>query len=498
MKKILKDLKRRISLNRDRLSDSIYQYTDVFTQGGSWPGDFEGRDVLALTSLYHALDGYKEEQENILEQLKSLFDHIPLHTNAYGYFGEAFNGEYVDEQQVSGNSWYLRGLIEYYYITKDEKYLHQIQSIVKQFLVPIAPFYDHYPTGKRERGGVGGKLEGSFINGWKSSTDVGCAFIMMDGMTKAYEVTHNEDLKKAIEKIIENFLTIDYVNLECQTHATLSCARGILRFYRMTKNDKYLKDVERIFSDYLQDGMTYDYSNINWFKREDTWTEPCCIVDSLILTKELYLITNKKEYLDLFNRIYTNSIRTFQRNNGGAGCATCAIHSHYDMKMFLYEAFFCCTMRLGNGLGSIADFTVVKKDNQYFIPFTCAVDYEDEEVAFLVDAEFYEGKRIQIEVKKASNAELFIRLPENAKVEGYPIENGWLHLSLNKKEKMNLFVSLQVKKENGLHFYGDMLLTRKDEVLEPHFLLDNQVYSYLYDSSLFTEEELKEKIQYVK
>lgn len=63
---------------------------------------------------------------------------------------------------------------------------------------------------------------------------------------------------------------------------------------------------------------------------------------------------------------------------------------------------------------------------------------------------------------------------------------------------MNLFVSLQIKKENGLHFYGDMLLTRKDEVLEPHFLLDNQVYSYLYDSSLFTEEELKEKIQYVK
>lgn len=72
MKKILKDLKRRISLNRNRLSNSIYQYTDVFTQGGSWPGDFEGRDVLALTSLYHALDGYKEEQENILAQLKSL------------------------------------------------------------------------------------------------------------------------------------------------------------------------------------------------------------------------------------------------------------------------------------------------------------------------------------------------------------------------------------------------------------------------------------------
>ena len=38
------------------------------------------------------------------------------------------------------------------------------------------------------------------------------------------------------------------------------------------------------------DCETYDYSNINWFKREDTWTEPCCVIDSMILTKELYLI----------------------------------------------------------------------------------------------------------------------------------------------------------------------------------------------------------------
>ena len=133
MKKILKDLKCRISLNRNRLLDHIYQSSDVFTQGGSWPGDFEGRDVLALTSLYFALDGYNDEQESILCQLKDLFNHIPEHTNKYGYFGEPFNGEFVDEQQVSGNSWFLRALINYYYISKDEKYLKQIQSIVKQF-----------------------------------------------------------------------------------------------------------------------------------------------------------------------------------------------------------------------------------------------------------------------------------------------------------------------------------------------------------------------------
>ena len=498
MKKILKDLKRRISLNRNRLLDHIYQSSDVFTQGGSWPGDFEGRDVLALTSLYFALDGYKDEQESILCQLKDLFNHIPEHTNKYGYFGEPFNGKFVDEQQVSGNSWFLRSLINYYYISKDEKYLKQIQSIVKQFLIPIAPFYDHYPTSKRERGGVGGKLEGSFIEGWKLSTDVGCAFIMMDGMTKAYEVTKDEKLKKAIEKIIENFLTIDYINLECQTHATLSCARGILRFYNLTQDKKYLDIVEKIFNNYVSLGMTYDYSNINWFKREDTWTEPCCVIDSMILTKELYLITKENKYLDMFNRIYENSIRTFQRNNGGAGCSTCATHSHYEMKMFLYEAYFCCTMRLGDGFGNIVDFAVVKDKDNYIVPFACAVSYEDEECSFSVDAEFYETHKITIDVNKTVNKTLLIRLPSNAYVEGLEKNDGFVIISLSNNERIELNVKINLVDENHLEFYGDMLLTRKEENIEPCFLINNKVYSYIYDSSKYSEEELKKKVQYVR
>ena len=321
---------------------------------------------------------------------------------------------------------------------------------------------------------------------------------MMDGMTKAYEVTKDEELKKAIEKIIGNFLTIDYINLECQTHATLSCARGILRFYNLTQDKKYLDIVEKIFKNYVSLGMTYDYSNINWFKREDTWTEPCCVIDSMILTKELYLITKENKYLDMFNRIYENSIRTFQRNNGGAGCSTCATHTHYEMKMFLYEAYFCCTMRLGDGFGNIADFAVIKNKDNYIVPFACAVSYEDEECSFDVDAEFYETHKITIDVNKTANKTLLIRLPKNACVEGLEKNDGFVIISLLNKGKIELNIKINVIDENSLKFYGDMLLTRKEENIEPSFLINNKVYSYIYDSSKYSEEELKKKVQYVR
>ena len=140
MKKILGDLFRRIELNRNRLKDSMYLAKDLFDQNDSWPGDFQGRDILALTSLYKAYEGYDDKQKDVLKQLEDIFALLDQKVNRYGYFGKEFNGEYVNEQQVSSNSWFIRGLVNYYNITKNDKYLKQIKSIVDNFLVPISSF----------------------------------------------------------------------------------------------------------------------------------------------------------------------------------------------------------------------------------------------------------------------------------------------------------------------------------------------------------------------
>lgn len=494
MKKILGDLFRRIELNRNRLNDSMYLAKDLFDQNESWPGDFQGRDILALTSLYKAYEGYEDKQKNVLKQLEDIFAVLDQKVNKYGYFGKEFNGEYVDEQQVSSNSWFLRGLVNYYKITNNNKYLDQIKSIANNFLIPIAPFYVNYPTErvKHDEGGVSGSANGIILNGWEVSTDIGCAFIMLDGITAIYEVYPDQKLKDVIELMINSFLKINYLKLECQTHATLSCTRGIIRYSKY--NNKYLKNAIDIFNNYLEKGMTYDYANINWFNRFSTWTEPCGIIDSFIIARKLYSITQEEKYLDVFNRIYINSLRTFQRINGGAGCSTCAIKDNYLMKSYLYEAFFCCTMRLGDGLGYLTDFALIKDEDKLIIPFPVKFEYEDENISFVLDNEFYyDDNKITLKVNKINKPLLMkIRLPKNG------INNRWLKINLNEKKEYVFELENEINSQNGIFFFGDMLLTKKKEKMKKEFMINNDAYSFVYDNSTFEENVLEEKVQYVK
>lgn len=489
MIKIAGDLYNRVLLNKKRLSDDLYTYKEVFDHTGDWPGDFVGRAILALVSLHRALDGFDVEQINIENQLKDIFDHINTRLNEDGYFGPKFDDTFVDEQQISGNSWFLRGLIEYYKLTKNDKYLKQINTICDKYLLKIAKYYDEYPITEREFGGVSGHTNQEIIGKWKVSTDIGCAFIGLDGMTAVYELNHNEDLKLVIEKVINKFLNLDYVNLECQTHATLSCCRGIFRFYQSTKDKKYLNYVIDIFNKYLSLGMTLDYSNINWFNRTDTWTEPCCIVDSMILSKKLYLELKDPKYLVLFNRIYINSIRTFQRNNGGAGCSTCAIGENTILKSFMYEAFFCCTMRLGEGLREIADF-VAKVENDeltVFGPFD--FEYFDENNSIIIHNDIYNHDYISIKTKNISTIK---------KVNLY-VDGKLNTINLEPNNVITIKPQIDLKEINGIHYYSDIILTVKDELIsENNFVINGKNYSFIYNNSQFDEETLSKKIQYVR
>src|SRR5690606_15790318 len=121
---------------------------------------------------------------------------------------------------------------------------------------------------------------------WHLSSDVGCAFIMLDGVTHAYEITRDERLLELIWTMINKFEELDLIANNCQTHATLSATRGIMRFYELTKNSGILNKVIQVFNLYIDKGMTLNYANLNWFGK-NSWTEPCAVVDSYILAFKL-------------------------------------------------------------------------------------------------------------------------------------------------------------------------------------------------------------------
>ena len=108
------ELHQRLIRNARRLSAPEYRAPQIFEEGRDWPGDWQGRTMLALCSLYRGLNEGDPERKAVFGQLREILEALPQHCNRDGYFGESFDGRVVNEQQVSGNSWFLRGLCEAY------------------------------------------------------------------------------------------------------------------------------------------------------------------------------------------------------------------------------------------------------------------------------------------------------------------------------------------------------------------------------------------------
>ena len=351
------ELDERISRSYDRLLGDYYQMPAVFQEYcADWPGDKEGRALLAFVSHYKMTGKRNPCMEALMEAL-------PTYTNEHLYF-DPKQDPVIHEQQLSGHSWYLRGLCEHYEQFGDEFSLTALKSVIEHLFLPTAGRYRTYPVSRDPKhlneGGVSGH-SATLLEGWQLSTDVGCAFMAIDGLSHVYKITKDERVKALLDEMIEVYSSIDKVTLRAQTHCTLTAARGMLRMYGVTEDESYLTRAKEIYELYtVGGGMDLTWQNLNWWGRPTTWTEPCAIVDSLMVAGELYAITGEEAYRRMAARIYHNGLATAQRPNGGAGTDS-VVYLPYgdfpgvtDQYMTGYEAPFCCSMRLCEGLWYIS------------------------------------------------------------------------------------------------------------------------------------------------
>lgn len=342
------ELQERIDRNYRRLCEPYYQIGEVFSPAGyDWPGDKEGRALLAFVCQY-TLCG------RAIPCMAAMMDALPEKTNRFGFFG-AVSGGVPDEQQMSGHNWYLRGLLEYAAQFHDSRALELAASTVEHLYLPAAGRFASYPTGPRDGpGGVAGSRTGVH-GGWHLSSDVGCAFMSLDGLAQYYALTKEPRVLALLEDMAAALDGMDVLAVQAQTHASLTAARGLLRLYRATGGGTYLAGAKKLYNRYISDGMTATYQNYNWWGRKDTWTEPCAVVDSLMLALELFRISGEEAYRQTAARIYHNGFAAMQVGNGGAGTTSAVDKTEPWLYTNMYEAYFCCTMRLAEGLRAVKE-----------------------------------------------------------------------------------------------------------------------------------------------
>ena len=366
----------RAGLSMARLEGKWYRPDEVFTADThGWPGDWEGRIILALALLGQATHREPAYLDEIIES-------IPRHLNEKGYLGNILPHGVSDEQQLAGHSWFVRGLIEYYNWKKDARVLPVIESVVRNLLLEAKGNYKNYPTDPETRfqdpHWVLSRLQ-TKTKAHAETSDCGCAFIPLDGVTAAYEFLRWPELKELAEEMIERFRTIDFVGLKVQTHATLSGIRGIIRMSVLEGNPGYLELAKEFYAHYKAEAWTEAFGNYNWFDHP-RWTEPCAIIDSFILAVWLWRLSGRPEYIADAHLIYYNGLGHALRADGCFGTDFClgavapeedgglAAYNPRVLQPRTYEVYWCCTMRGGEFFARAYEAAFMCKGREIWLP----------------------------------------------------------------------------------------------------------------------------------
>lgn len=392
------ELAMRANANFARLETSRYWPETIFEMDQhAWPADWEGRTMLALTMHAQATGRTPAFLDDILEATLGRL-------NAKGYIGPVYDDGVTHEQAMAGHSWMLRALVEYYNWKKDsdpaqaDKAMTILNSIVEGLYIPQAENYKSYPVDLDTRDEDANWILSHKQSKTKShagSSDCGCAYIAIDGATAAYELTGNKGLEPLIKNMIASYAVLPREELHVQTHATLSGIRGVIRHYRVTGDKASLDLAVKTFDLYKTKAWTDHYANYNWFG-VPRWTEPCAVVDSFIISQELWEVTGEEGYLRDAHHIFYNAIAHAQRLNGAFGtdqCVGAKVKPPTEMwgadtcesdeavifaRAQTYEVFWCCNMRGGDGLSRAAMYSFYTDKNTVTVPYyhTCKATLE--------------------------------------------------------------------------------------------------------------------------
>ena len=259
---------------------------------------------------------------------------------------------------MAGHNGYTYGLMEYALWTKDLAAKESLKRMVANLFVPA-------------RAAIAGYRETSEakVDWHLSGGDVGQLFTALDGMTRAYALVPSPEFKATIETSIKRYRKLDLVGLSAQTHAMLSAATGILRWHEMHHRPEDLAFAEALYKQYRALAMTETFENYNWFNKPQ-WTEACGVIDSFILTVDLWRQTGRANYLEDAHLILFNGLLPGQLHNGGFGTGPCVGHATGTCRTQLHsEAPFCCSMRGGEGIARAIQYSYFQDKDTVVLPF---------------------------------------------------------------------------------------------------------------------------------
>ncbi len=326
---------------------------------GDWPGDQLGRWL----SVLHVAEGsgWNTATENRSEVLKTV---LPLQQPG-GYFG-TIPPKNTDARMPSGNAFALRGLLDAYEDTHDEKLLAAAGRMVDFFRVN----FDYY-----SRRGNDGAVDEYYAH-------------CIDGLVKLYALTKNEPALDLAERIA------DRMGYNAHTHHSLSAYRGIIDLYVLTQNPKYLEHTKK-YLQYIRSNRIVS-GGVPEHLPASEQDEGCALADYIITNLMMFSVTGEDSYIDEAELTLVNHFFMNQFHTGGFG------HKSYGSEIvggkswqgwggqYGSENPGCCSLWGQWALGQVGQYVCTSHDNGFEINLyaDAEIEFPDRNVTFKIQSDF--------------------------------------------------------------------------------------------------------------
>lgn len=409
------DLGKRIHLTERRLQNDPFSLDLIVEDVARIPqkkrrfedyeGDVSGRYLSAWSYISRLFNQRAEKLDSVAEA-------ILKYQTPDGYFGRQQINDGWDEwgRQNFGHGRLLVGLIQYYKLRHDDRFLRAAEKLGDYFCETVPKWTTLYPDNPY-RFPEFGKLN------WRDGTSVRRHFIrthqtsILEALMMLFQLTHNEKYLTTAKSIVPLFPEFG----QYHSHSFMNTLVGVAMLYRQTGNEKYLALLQKDYwQGILRYGRRFD-GGIAEFFPTDLRTEGCSLVDWLRLNLQMWQITQQAVYLEEAERTWLNALNFHQTGNGAFGHATLS-PAGYDAAYS--ESWWCCLMHGLYAYSEIVNNAVVARQNDlwvnFYTPIQGQVDVNDNLVEFSMKTKYPAQGNISISfsLKEKLHFTVHLRIPK--------------------------------------------------------------------------------------
>lgn len=419
-----------------------------------WRGEFWGKLIRSACSVYKITKSNK-----LYNVLKNTVLDILTVQEKNGRVSSYPLDEEFKSWDMWGRKYVMLGLIYFYDICKSES----LKRKIIKFLKKHADYIVKRIGDEKNKKSV---FETSSTYGALNSCSILSPFVRL------YNITGEERYFKFATYLVNSglcssFNIIDAAfeeNLypfefkEKKAYELLSCYNGLLDYYEVSKDEKYLRAVISVFDKLLKTDYTVigcagtdseflDNSSIKQTEYSGQFSQETCVTVTILdVAKHLYDLTGNSKYIDIIERSVLNGYfgainnehQTMEKSRGlvwsGDNCR-CEKHSSfpfdsysplvnlrrgYQIAGFMLmqdgKSYGCCAAIGGFGMGLYLDSLFNVKDKEVtinlFDSYSSKFEFDNKEVSLKMKADPFSSKKYILKIN-GNNAKfaLKIRIP---------------------------------------------------------------------------------------